>query len=205
MQIVIMGGGRVGLNLASILISGGHDITLIEIEEEKCRFIAPELDATVICGSGSDVNILEEVNIENADVFVAASGKDESNLLACILIQKYKVPRIISRINDPNHKKAFENAGIDIVMSPELTAAGYLEKLISRPKIVELGMLGKGNAELLDFTVENGDYVGKRIGDISPDENFIILSIHEKNDIIIPKPDMILKAGDTISILVKTR
>ena len=68
-----MGGGRVGMNLASFLISDGHYITLIENNEEKCRVIASELDATVICGNGTDINTLEESNLEDADFFVAAN------------------------------------------------------------------------------------------------------------------------------------
>jgi trk system potassium uptake protein TrkA len=205
MDVVIMGGGRVGLNLASFLISDGHDITLIENNEEKCHNIAPELDATIICGNGTDINILEESDIEDADVFVAATGNDESNLLACILANDLKVPKIISRVTDPNHKEAFKKVGINIVINPELTAASYVEKLIIRPKIADLAVIGEGDAELLDFKLEEGDFVGKKIGEVSPTDNFIIVAVYSNGDITIPKPDMILTPGIKISILVKTK
>jgi trk system potassium uptake protein TrkA len=205
MNVVIMGGGRVGLNLSFFLVSDGHDITLIESSEEKCQEIAPELDATVICGSGTDINILEECNIEDADVFVAATGHDEPNLLACILAKEFNVPKIISRVSDPNHREAFCNVGINTVINPELTAASYVERLIIKPKIADLAVLGKGDAELLDFTLEKGEFVGKKIGDISPTDDYIIVAMYSNGDIIIPTPDMILNKGVKISVLIKTK
>jgi trk system potassium uptake protein TrkA len=94
--------------------------------------------------------------------------------------------------------------GIDSVISPEITAASYLEKLIIRPKIADLVVMGKGDAELLDFNLENEKVVGKKIGDISPTEDFIIVAVYENGDITIPKPDIVLKKGMKVSILVKT-
>jgi trk system potassium uptake protein len=205
MEVVIMGGGRVGLNLASFLISDGHDITLIETNENKCHDVASELDATIICGSGTDIDILDESNMEDADVFVAATGHDETNLLACIMAKDYKVDKIIARVGDPDHKEAFKKVGIDIVMNPELAAASYLEKLIIRPKIADLTVMGRGDAELLDFTLEDGEFIGKKVGEVSPTDNFIIVAVYSNGDIKIPTPDMVLNPGIKISVLVKTK
>lgn len=143
--------------------------------------------------------------MNEADVFVAATGNDETNLLACVLVREYKVPKIIARVSDPNHGAAFSKIGIDAVISPEITAASYLEKLIIRPKIADLVVLGKGDAELLDFTVDHEKTIGKRVGDLSPTNDFIIVALYENNNIVIPKPDMVLKEGMKVSILVKTK
>ena len=78
MYIIIMGGGRVGLNLANLLIEDGHDITLIESDESSCSEVAAELDALVICGNGTSSELLEETNIEDADFFIATTGNDEA-------------------------------------------------------------------------------------------------------------------------------
>ena len=91
MYIVIMGGGRVGLALANLLIENGQDITLIESDETLCADVAAELDALVICGNGTNSKLLEETNIEDADYFIATTGNDEANLLSCILVRKYKL------------------------------------------------------------------------------------------------------------------
>ncbi|MGF7117020.1 potassium channel family protein [Methanobacterium oryzae] len=204
MYVVIMGGGRVGLHLAASLVARGHDVTLIENDEHLCGNAAAELDALIICGNGTDTKTLEEANVSEADVFVAATGNDEANLLSCILVKQYNIPKIIARLSNPDHEEAFKKVGIDDVISPELTAAGYLEKLITRPKVADLIVIGKGDAEILDITVKNKKIIGKRIGDISPTNDSIIVAIYKNGELTIPKADMVLNEGDKISILVKS-
>ena len=203
MHVVIMGAGRVGLSLASFLISDGQDVTIIESDNKLCNNAVQELDALVISGNGTEIKTLEEANVMDADVFVAATGNDEANLLACILVKTYDTNKIIARVSDPTHEEAFKNVGIDFVVSPELTAASYLEKLITRPKIADLVIIGKGNVELLDITVTNKKMFHRKTSKLSPTKDFIISSIHEKDDIIIPDNTTILKEGTKISILVK--
>lgn len=200
-----MGAGRVGLNLVSNLVSKGHDVTLIENNNNLCSDAASELDALVICGNGTDTKTLEEANVADADVFVAATGNDESNLLSCILVKEYKVKKIIARVSNPDHEEAFKKVGIDDVISPELTAAGYLEKVITMPKVADLIVIGKGDAEIIDITVKNKKVIGKRVGDISPTDDYIIIAVYKNGEITIPREDMILKEGDKVSILVKTK
>lgn len=101
--------------------------------------------------------------------------------------------------------KKLSKVGIDFVVNPELTAASYLERLIIRPKIADLVIIGKGNAELLDITVTNKKMFNRKVSDVSPTKNFIISALHEKDDIIIPDENTILKEGCKISILVKTK
>jgi len=203
MNILIMGAGRVGLNLASFLISDGQDVIIIENNKNLCNNAVQELDALVICGSGTETKTLEEAGIENVDVFVAATGNDEVNLLACILVKKYDVSKVIARVSDPAHENAFKNVGIDFVVSPELTTASYLEKLIIRPKIADLVIIGKGNAELLDIKVTNKKVFNKKTSELSPTKDFIISAIHENGDIVIPDDTTIIKEGCRISVLVK--
>ncbi len=202
MYVVIVGAGRVGLNLASFLISDGHEVTIIENNEHLCNEAVNELDALIICGNATEKTILEESNAFEADVLVAATGNDEVNLLTCILVRD-DVPKVIARVSDPDHEKVFKQAGIDSVVSPELSAASYLEKLIIRPKIADLVIIGKGNAELLDITVTNKKVIGKRTSELSPTKDYIISAIHENGDITIPNDTTILKEGFKISVLVK--
>lgn len=204
MYVVVMGGGRVGMNLASFLIADGYDVTLIENNRNLCAKAADELDALVICGNGTDIKILNEANVSSADVFVAATGYDDSNLLSCILVKEYNIPKIIARVSEPSHAEAFKKVGVDSVISPEITAASYLENLIIRPKIADLNVLGESKAELLDITLGNANVIGKKIDEFSPNENFIIVACHENGDINIPKPGKILQKGMKVSILAKT-
>lgn len=205
MYVVIMGAGRVGLHLASNLVTRGHDVTLIESDDNLCANAAAELDALIVCGNGTDTKTLEDANVSDADVFVAATGNDEANLLSCILMKQYNIKKIIARLSNPDHEEAFRKVGIDDVISPELTAAGYLEKIITRPKVADLIVIGKGDAEILDITIKNERVIGKRVGDISPTDDYIIVAVYKNGVITIPREDTVLKEGDKVSILVKTR
>ena len=198
-----MGGGRVGLALANLLIENGQDITLIESDETLCADVAAELDALVICGNGTNSKLLEETNIEDADYFIATTGNDEANLLSCILVRKYNVPHIIARVSNPDHEEAFKEVGIDHVISPESAAAAQLQKLVTRPNAAELMTLGEGDAEILDMTITNDKIVGKRYKDISPTKDYIIISTYQNGKLVIPQPENTVSRGEKVTVLVK--
>ena len=201
--VVIMGGGRVGLALANLLIDEGYDITLIESDPKLCAEVASELDALVVCGNGTNSKILEEVNIEDAKYFIATTGNDEANLLSCILVRKYKVKHIIARVSNPDHEEAFKEVGIEQVISPERAAASYLQKIVTRPNAAELMTLGQGDGEILDMTITNDKIVGKKYRDISPSKDFIIIATYQNGNLIIPQPDNVISRGEKVSVLVK--
>lgn len=203
MYIIIMGGGRVGLALANLLIENGEDITLIENNETLCADVAAELDALVICGNGTNSKLLEESNIEDADYFIATTGNDEANLLSCILVRKYNVPNIIARVSNPDHEEAFKEVGIDHVISPEIAAAAQLQKLVTRPNAAELMTLGEGNAEILDMTITNDKIIGKRFKEISPSKEYIIIAADQNGKLVIPQPDDVISRGEKVTVLVK--
>jgi len=204
MYAVIMGGGHVGLSLAELLVNDGYDITLIETLENLCNEVVDtELDALIICGNGTDTKTLEEANIEDADFFIAATGNDEANLLSCVLVKSYGVPKIISRVSDPDHEDAFKKVGIDDVINPEITAAGFLKKIITHPNVADLTTFGKGDAEIIDMIIENKKVAGKKVSEVSPTEDYIIIATYPEDKLTIPKPDTVLKKGHKISILVK--
>ena len=201
--VVIMGGGRVGLALAELLINDGVDITIIESDPALCTEISGELDALVILGNGTKSQVLEEVNMEDADYFIATTGNDEANLLSCILVRKYNVPHIIARVSNPDHEEAFKQVGIEQVISPEKAAATQLEKLVTMPNVTELTTLGEGTADLLELTITNDKIVGKRYKDITPTKDYIIISRYQNGKLEIPQPDNTIARGEKITLLVK--
>jgi trk system potassium uptake protein TrkA len=203
--VVIVGGGRLGSQLASDLLSDGHDVSLIEQDEELCKELALQVDAMVICGNGTDRKTLESAQIEEADVLMAATGNDNVNLMTCLLARDYKPKKIIARVNDPQHEEVFLANDLVETVRPECTEAGYLEKLILKPKIADLYVVYHGKAEMLEIYVKNKNLVGKTIRELSPTEDYIICGVYENGNekISIAKPDMILREDDKISVLVK--
>ncbi len=202
--VIIMGGGRVGLALANLLIDEGYDIALIENDEALSTEVASELDALVIHGNGTSSKLLEEINIEDAKYFIATTGSDEANLLSCILVRKYNVPHIIARVSNPDHEEAFKEVGIERVISPERAAAAQLMKVVTRPKAEELMTLGKGDAEIMDMTLTNDKVVGKRFKEVSPTKDFIIIATYQNGKLVIPQPDNIISRGEKVTLLIKS-
>lgn len=202
--VIIMGGGRVGLALANLLIDEGYDIALIESDEALSNEVAAELDALVVHGNGTSSKLLEEINIEDAKYFIATTGSDEANLLSCILVRKYDVPHIIARVSNPDHEEAFKEVGIERVISPERAAAAQLMKVVTRPKAEELMTLGKGDAEIMDMTLTNDKVVGKRFKEVSPTKDFIIIATYQNGKLVIPQPDNIISRGEKVTLLVKS-
>ena len=198
-----MGGGRVGLALANLLIDSGFDITLIESDESLCGEVASELDALVIHGNGTSSKLLEEANIEDADYFIATTGNDEANLLSCILVRKYDVDTIIARVSNPDHEEAFKEVGIDRVISPEISAARDLAQFVTNPTVSKLTTIGEGDAEIIEMTITNDKVIGKRFKEISPSKDYIIISTYQNGKLIIPQPDDVVTRGAKVSILVK--
>ena len=201
--VIIMGGGRVGLSLANLLIDEGYDITLIESNESICNDIAGDLDALVIHGNGTESKVLEELNADDAEYFIATTGSDEANLLSCILVKKFDVEHVIARVSNPDHEEAFKEVGIERVISPERAAAAQLMKVVTRPNAAELMTLGKGDAEIVDMTITNDKVVGKRFKDVSPTKDFIIISTYQKGKLVIPQPDNTISRGEKVSVLIK--
>lgn len=205
MYVIIVGAGRVGLNLAQSLIKEGLNVTIIEEDYTISEEVAEQLDTMVIHGDATSVQILEDADISDAQVFVAATGDDKVNLLSVVLSQNYpNIKKVIARVNDLDHEIAFKNVGVDITVSPESTVASYLERIITRPKVADLIVLGRGSTELLDLKIENKKLFEKRVLDYSPTENYIVCAVYDNNELIIPQKNTLFHENQKISVITKT-
>ena len=205
MYVIIVGAGRVGLNLAQSLIKEGLNVTIIEEDYTISEEVAEQLDTMVIHGDATSVQILEDADISDAQVFVAATGDDKVNLLSVVLSQNYpNIKKVIARVNDLDHEIAFKNVGVDITVSPESTVASYLERIITRPKVADLIVLGRGSTELLDLKIENKKLFEKRVLDYSPTENYIVCAVYDNNELIIPQENILFHENQKISVITKS-
>lgn len=120
MFIVVNGGGKIGSYLATTLLNNGHDVSLIEIRPEAAAHLSHDLPsrAMVVQGDGCDSNVLVDAGCERADIFVATTGRDDDNLVACELAKTIcGVPRCIARVNNPRNERIFRRMGIESVSS----------------------------------------------------------------------------------------
>ncbi|MEO2117183.1 MAG: NAD-binding protein [Methanocaldococcus sp.] len=204
MYIVIAGIGRIGYTLAKSLSEKGHDIVLIDVNKDVCKKVSAEIDALVINGDCTKTKTLEEAGIEDADIYIAVTGKEEVNLMSSLLAKSYGVDKTIARISEVEYKDVFERLGVDVVISPELIAANYIEKLIERPGILDLTIVGRGEAEILEFIIpEKSKIANKKIKELGRPKDYLIIAIYEDDELKIPSGDTELKAGDRVLVLVK--
>ena len=126
MKIIIMGCGRVGAQIASLLEHEGHDITILDIDTYSFRRLPPDFKGTALFGNGMDADVLKKAGIEEADIFVTMTQGDNRNVMAAQIAKHiFNVPRVISRIYDPMRQELYDTLGIE-ALSPTTIFAGIV-------------------------------------------------------------------------------
>ena len=192
MKVCIAGGGRVGRYLAQSLLANRHEIVIIEPVESQCRMLADTLDIPVICGDSISVDTLRTADVASCDAFVAVTGSDEDNLVACqIAKREFGVDRTVDPASNP------------VVCGPA-TLSHMLEREIETDTIRQLLSLGGGTASLNEILLpENFLYAGKAIMDIPIPGDTILISITRDTEFIIPHGSTILLPWDHILCLTR--
>ncbi|MFW6375728.1 MAG: NAD-binding protein [Thermoplasmatota archaeon] len=203
MYVVIIGGGRVGKDLARLLLPEGHDVVLMEKDEELAESLSKQFDALVIEGDGTDLEYLKDAGVNKADVMVAVTGDDKSNLIACQLANNiFKVPMVIGRVNDPKNENVFTKLGVENTVSTTRASAMQIKNNIGDTKTILT--LGGKEAELLEITVkDNSPITHKKIKNAGLPKGVIIADIMRGDRSIIPDGETILKPDDIVTMLVR--
>jgi len=206
MYIIVVGGGKVGFNLAKFLVTEGHEVLLIEKDKRKIPNLISEFGESVIHGNASRVNILQEGGTNRADVLVAVTGQDEDNLVICQLAKNlFKCPRTIARVNDPRNEGTFSTLGIDATVSSTRVIDSLLEEQVqAKDMVIPLLTLQGGDVEIIEVELSSQSKVlNKRIRELDLPEGAILISILRGDEVIIPKGETELKSGDRAIALVK--
>jgi trk system potassium uptake protein TrkA len=201
MYIIIVGGGKVGYYLAKQLVEDGNEVLVIEKDAAKCRRIADELGDIVLRGDGCEGVTLEAAGTGRADLFIAVTGDDEDNLVACQMAKnKFNVRRAVALINNPKNEAIFKKLGIDTtVSSTAVVLANIEQELPSHPLIPLLTLKGSG-LEMVEAKVPpHSAVVGKRISELLlPQHCLITVIIDEEGVPRIPTSDTQVRAGDEV-------
>lgn len=207
MDVIVVGGGKVGYYLAKTLIEHGHNPTLIEIKKNLCSFIANDLDIPVIFGDGTTLEALSDAGAETADALVSVTGKDEDNLIACQLAKSvYHVSKTIARANNPKNAGVMKQLGIDITVNTTDNIARSLEREIDISRMRQIMTLHKGEVSIDEITLPDHDYpfAGKQLSQLRLPEIFVFISIIRNDRLIIPRGNTFLECGDRIMVLSPT-
>ncbi len=211
MNIVIIGAGDIGYNLAKKLIPEKHNISIIEIDHSHYKRANDNLDALVIEGSGSSLKSLYEANIKDAHILVAISNSDETNLIACQIAKKIGVPLTLARVKNSefiSNEFVLSQAelGVDYLIQPELVTTKAIVRLIKQANATDILELENGNlliiglrldkkAEILDTNLSE---LGKKFG--NPPVN--IVAIKRRLFTIIPRGNDRLLNTDQIFVML---
>ena len=203
MNIIVIGGGKVGYYLTKTLLEHGHNPTLVEISKTTCKFLANDLDVPVLCGDGTSIDILERSNVANCDALISVTGKDENNLISCQLAKKlFNVPKTIAKVNNPKNADIMRQLGIDIAISSTDNIARLLEHEIDAASMRKIVSINHGEASICEITLPNEYRLhGKKLSEIKLPNMAVVISISRKSKTIIPRGDTQLLSGDTVMFL----
>ncbi len=205
MKIVIIGGGKLGYYLVKTLLPYKHDIKIVEKTTEYSNKIATELDVEVINGDGTDIGLLSEIGVDHADVFIAVTGKDQDNLIACQLAKRnFHVKRTIARVSNPKNISVFRELGVDHVVSSTSIIAEMIEKEIDYTGVKTLIKLRKGNLVLTEIVVSKKSIAcNKKLREIDLPDEVVIMTVIRGETTYIPNGHTVLREDDTIFVICK--
>jgi trk system potassium uptake protein len=205
MRVVVTGGGAVGRHLSADLAARGHDVTLIEQESDvvdKVRPIVP--DVRVVLGDACEPWVLEEAELSQAEVVVAATGDDEDNLVTSLLAkQEFAVPRVLARVNHPKNEWLFNDQwGVDAAVSPPHILTAMVEEAVTVGDLVRLIRLEGGRVSIVEMTLPDAaPSIGKPIYELRLPTEAAVVAILRDGHVVIPQPETVLSAGDEVVAL----
>ena len=205
MKVIVTGGGAVGRHLAVDLVERGHDVTLIEQNHalaDKLRSWAEGVN--IVFGDACEPWVLEEAQMAQAEVVVAATGDDEDNLVTSLLAkQEFAVPRVLARVNHPKNEWLFnEQWGVDAAVSPPHILTAMVEEAVTVGDLVRLLRLEGGRVSIVEMTLPEGSpTVGRPLYEVRLPADSAIVAVLRDGHVVIPQPETVLAAGDEVVAL----
>ncbi len=207
MRIVIIGAGKVGSTLAFQLVKEGHEVLVVDTDQDRLNELQNMTDIMTLCGNGASTEILGEAEVDSSDLVIAATSADEVNILACFIARKKGAQKTIARVRNPEYRNQLEmmkdELGLSMIVNPELSAANEISRILRFPSANDVELFCRGHVELVDYTIGKGsplcdlalkDIYGKYKIKV------LICAVRRGEDITIPKGDFILREGDKINI-----
>lgn len=201
MNVIIVGCGRVGSELAKLLSNEGHNIVIIDRSSASFERLGGTFNGLTMVGNGFDLKLLKQAGIEKADAFCAVTNGDNTNLISAQVAKKiFKVPKVLARVYDPQRAHIYTSLGLDIISGTMLFAAMLRDKIIESrfsSYLIETKELG-----VIEIEVKN-NLIGKTTKDINIPGEFLVVAVRRMDGIIIPEPTTVLKTKDILMAVVK--
>lgn len=206
---IIMGGGRISVYLASLLIDSGIDVTVIEVDRAQCeRFCEIVPKAHVICADGTSNEVLLEENIRNVGGFVALTGDDGDNIVTSLFAAKSGVEKIVTKVNRDHYSEIIDKAILESLVTPKNVIAQQIARYVramdnsKNSGMESLYRIADGKAEAVEFKIsEDSKCVGIPLKDLRIKKDMIIAAIIHGSKAVIPNGSSVIEAGDHVIVI----
>lgn len=205
MNIIIVGGGKVGLALTELLANEGHDVTVIDTAPKLIENIVNDQDVIGYCGNGASFPVQSEAGVSKCDVFIAVTGTDELNIMSCLVAEKMGAKHSVARVRNPEYSLQVDlmrdQLGIDLVVNPDFEAANEISRMIEFPAATKVETFAKGRIDLVEIAVEEGSPLdGLHLYDLKKTVNaaMLICAVQRGEQVIIPSGNFVINAGDIV-------
>ena len=212
MRILILGGGAVGALVARRLIREKNEVVIVEGSEERCSELEEILDAKIIQGSASSIRVLKRAGLDDAEMLIAVTNSDESNLLGCLIAQvhskiKIKVARLRTHeVDQWRSVCASDVLNIDLVIHPDRETADRILRVVALPGISEILDFAEGRVKLIGTNVTQDSWVvGKSMADLERSgapKNSLVAMVFRGQQVIVPRGEDRLRVGDHVYIVL---
>ncbi len=211
MRIVVIGGGKIGFTVTQALVREGHDLVVIDNQSSALRQTEDSLDVQVLEGNGASVSIQRQAGVGDADLMIAVTEADETNLLCCLIARQLGCQNTIARIRSPEYNEDVyllkEGLGLSMVVNPERSTAKQISSLLQYPSFLNREKFAKGRAEIVELSVPLGGKLdGMALADMykSMRVHVLVCAVERENNVYIPDGRFVLKAGDHIYVTAAT-
>ena len=202
MFVIVAGGGRTGSQLAQVLLSGGHQVILVEHRPDMLTRLHQEVPTEVIYeGNATDPAVLEHAGIRNANVIAACTSDDPANLALCFLARKmFGVPRTIARVNNPRNAWLFNGKfHVDVALNQANVFASLIQEEMSMGDMMTLLKLRRGRYSLVEEKVPEGaKAIGVALKDLGLPDECVIAAIIRDGKVTLPRGDTTFQKDDEV-------
>lgn len=215
MKIIILGAGQVGSSVASNLCSEANDITVIDTDGPCLQHLQDRFDLRTVQGYASHPEVLDRAGAQDADMIIAVTNSDETNMVACqVAYTLFHTPTKIARIREnqyQTHTELFaqEALPIDVLISPEQEVTDYIKRLIEFPGALQVLDFADGKIQLVAARAfYGGPLVGHRLAELPeqlPGVETRVMAIYRRNEVIIPDGDTVVETGDDVFFIAAPR
>jgi len=200
MNVIVVGCGRVGSQLATLLSVEGHNVVVIDKEPEAFKRLGSSFNGVTIKGVGFDEEILEEAGIGSCDAFAAVTNLDNTNLMAAEVARKiFNVPHVVARLYNPLRERTYIQLDLDYVCGTTLVAETLLDKIHAGH---EHHIASLGDVEIISFKA-NPKMDGRRVKDLEVKGQFRVAAIARGDSMHVPDADTVVRAGDIVLAAIK--